>query len=90
VRLAKENRALGYDRIAGALANLGYEVCEQAVGNILQRRALPPSERSRSTVVILASLGMDECGASTGTPPTPCPWCTLGARGTTSPAYILA
>jgi hypothetical protein len=28
VRLAKENRDWGYDRIAGALANLGYEVCD--------------------------------------------------------------
>src|ERR1700756_3349531 len=27
VRMAKENRDWGYDRIAGALANLGYEVC---------------------------------------------------------------
>jgi hypothetical protein len=26
VRMAKENRDWGYDRIAGALANLGYEV----------------------------------------------------------------
>ena len=34
VRLAKENKSWGYDRIAGALANLGHEVTDQTVGNI--------------------------------------------------------
>ena len=36
VRLAKENRRWGYDRIAGALAHLGY-TSDQTVGNIPQR-----------------------------------------------------
>src|SRR3979490_1822669 len=50
VRMAKENRDWGYDRIAGALANLGYNVCDQTVGNVLQRHALPPApERKRTT-----------------------------------------
>jgi putative transposase len=50
VRLAEENREWGYDRIAGALANLGYRVCDQTVGNILQRHGLPPApERKRTT-----------------------------------------
>jgi len=31
IQLAKENLAWGYDRIAGALANLGYEVSDQTV-----------------------------------------------------------
>ncbi len=43
VRLAEENRDWGYDRIAGALANLGYRVCHQTVGNVLQRHGLPPA-----------------------------------------------
>jgi hypothetical protein len=48
--MAKENRDWGYDRIAGALGNLGYEVCDQTVGNVLQRHALPPApERKRTT-----------------------------------------
>ena len=48
VRMAIENRDWGYDRIAGAMANLGYMVCDQTVGNVLQRHGLPPApERSR-------------------------------------------
>src|SRR5260370_15101887 len=50
VRMAEENRDWGYDRIAGALANLGYEVCDQTVRNVLQRHALPPTpDRKRTT-----------------------------------------
>jgi transposase InsO family protein len=50
VRMAKANRDWGYDRLAGALANLGYEVCDQTVGNVLQRHGLPPApERKRTT-----------------------------------------
>jgi putative transposase len=50
VRMAKENRDWGYDRIAGALANLGYEACDQTVGNVLQRHGLPAApERKRTT-----------------------------------------
>ena len=50
VRMAGENRDWGYVRIAGALANLGYMISDQTVGNVLQRRALPPApERKRTT-----------------------------------------
>jgi len=50
VRMASENRDWGYDRIAGALANLGYEISDQTVGNVLRRHALPPApERKRTT-----------------------------------------
>ena len=35
VRFAKENSGWGYDRIVGALANLGHCVSDQTVGNIL-------------------------------------------------------
>src|SRR5215510_7968306 len=50
VRMAEDNRDWGYDRIAGALANLGYEISDQTVGNVLQRHALPPApERKRTT-----------------------------------------
>jgi Homeodomain-like domain len=35
LRLARENRDWGYDRIQGAVQNLGYTVSDQTVGNIL-------------------------------------------------------
>jgi transposase InsO family protein len=48
--MAEENRGWGYDRIAGALANLGHEISDQTVGNVLRRRGLPPApERKRTT-----------------------------------------
>src|SRR6516165_3057631 len=50
VRMASNNRDWGYDRIVGALANLGYVISDQTVGNILHRHALPPApERKRMT-----------------------------------------
>jgi len=50
LRMASENRSWGYDRIAGAMANLGYEVSDQTVGNVLRRHGLPPApERKRTT-----------------------------------------
>jgi len=33
VRISKKNRSWGYDRVFGALANLGYHVSDQTVGN---------------------------------------------------------
>ncbi len=38
--MASENRDWGYDRIAGALTNLGYEISDQTVGNVLRRHGL--------------------------------------------------
>ena len=50
VRLAKENRRWGYDRIAGALAHLGYTISDQTVGNILKRHGIPLApERKKTT-----------------------------------------
>ncbi|MCP4982859.1 MAG: transposase [Gammaproteobacteria bacterium] len=50
LRMAKENSDWGYDRIVGAMANLGYTLSDQAVGNILQRHGIPPApERQRMT-----------------------------------------
>lgn len=34
VCMAKENLSWGYDRIAGALANLGHEVSDGTLGNV--------------------------------------------------------
>jgi hypothetical protein len=50
VRFARENSGWGYDRIVGALANLGYRVSDRTVGNILRRRGIAPvPERSQTT-----------------------------------------
>ena len=50
VKLARSNAGWGYDRIVGALANLGHSISDQTVGNILRRRGVPPaSERGKST-----------------------------------------
>ena len=50
VRLARENRSWGYDRIVGALANLGHKVSDQTVGSILRRHNIAPApQRSRTT-----------------------------------------
>jgi hypothetical protein len=50
VRMARENRSWGYDRIVGALMNLGYRISDQTVGNILKRHGiLPASERKKTT-----------------------------------------
>jgi hypothetical protein len=34
--MARENPSWGYDRIVGALANLGHQISDQTVGNILK------------------------------------------------------
>src|SRR6201982_3537162 len=49
VRMAKENRSWGYDRIVGALANLGFTVSDQTVGNVLKRHGLPPAPERKTT-----------------------------------------
>jgi putative transposase len=50
VRMARENRSWGYDRIAGALAHMGYTISDQTVGNILKRQGLLPApERTKAT-----------------------------------------
>src|SRR3989449_9915633 len=50
VRMAREHRSWGYDRIVGALANLGYTLSDQTVGNILKRHGLPPAPERKKTV----------------------------------------
>jgi hypothetical protein len=45
--MARENSGWGYDRIAGALANLGHHVSDQTVGNILRRYCITPAPKRR-------------------------------------------
>ena len=50
VRFARENPGWGYDRIVGALDNLGHQVSDQTVGNILRRQGIGPApKRSQTT-----------------------------------------
>jgi transposase InsO family protein len=56
VRMAEENRSWGYDRIVGALANLGHEVSDQTVGNVLQRHGLPPAPERKHTTTWAAFI----------------------------------
>jgi transposase InsO family protein len=47
--MARENRDWGYDRIVGALANLGFAISDQTVGNVLQRHGLLPAPERKHT-----------------------------------------
>jgi hypothetical protein len=50
VQMARENSGWGYDRIVGALANLGYTVSDQTVGNVLRRHGIASApKRSQDT-----------------------------------------
>jgi putative transposase len=49
LRIARENRSWGYDRIQGALKHLGYTISDQTVGNILKRHNLPPAPERQTT-----------------------------------------
>jgi transposase len=49
VRMAKENSDWGYDRIVGAMANLGYRLSDQTVGNILHRNGISPAPARKRT-----------------------------------------
>jgi hypothetical protein len=68
VRMARENSGWGYDRLVGALANLGHHVPDQTVGNILRRHGIallvhsPPThsyERQESPRVIVGFKAID-------------------------------
>ncbi len=48
VRMAQENRSWGYDRVVGALVNLGDTLSDQTVGNILKRHGLPPAPERKT------------------------------------------
>jgi transposase len=50
IRMARENRSWGYDRIQGSLKHLGYTISDQTVGNILKRQGIPPAPERKKTV----------------------------------------
>ncbi|MDF1556382.1 MAG: helix-turn-helix domain-containing protein [Deferrisomatales bacterium] len=50
LRIARENPSWGYDRMQGALANLGHTISDTTVGNILKAHGIEPApERKRQT-----------------------------------------
>jgi transposase InsO family protein len=50
LRFARENPSWGYDRIQGALANVGYHISDQTVGNVLKKHGIEPApDRKRHT-----------------------------------------
>jgi putative transposase len=49
VQMAKENPGWGYDRIVGAMANLGRRLSDQTVGHILRRHDIPPAPKRKQT-----------------------------------------
>ncbi len=66
VRMARENRAWGYDRIVGALVNLGYAISDQTVGNILKHHGIPPAPERKKTMTWreFIRIHMDVLGAT--------------------------
>ena len=47
---ANENSTWGYDRIQGALANVGYHITDRTVGNVLKAHGIEPApDRQRQT-----------------------------------------
>ncbi len=50
LKFAKENPTWGYDRIQGALDNVGYHICDTTVGHILKQHGIEPApDRKRQT-----------------------------------------
>ena len=49
LRFAKENPSWGYDRIQGALANVGYHISDTTVGNILKAHGVEPAPDRQRT-----------------------------------------
>jgi putative transposase len=49
-RMARENPTWGYDRLRGALANLGHKISDSTVANILREHGIEPAlQRKRQT-----------------------------------------
>jgi transposase InsO family protein len=49
VRFARENPTWGYDRIEGALKNLGYHVADSTVANVLKEHCIEPAPDRQRT-----------------------------------------
>jgi putative transposase len=47
IRFAKENPTWGYDRIQGALSNVGYLISDSTVANVLRKNGIEPAPDKR-------------------------------------------
>jgi putative transposase len=56
IQIAQENLTWGYDRIQGALANLGYELSPTTIQNILHEQGIEPAPRRRKNTTWKAFL----------------------------------
>jgi putative transposase len=65
LKFARENPPWGYDRIQGALANLGHQVSDQTVGNILKEHGIEPApdRKRQSTWATFIKSHWDVLGA---------------------------
>ncbi len=48
--MVEENPTWGYDRVSGALWNLGHRISDETVGNILRRNGVPPAPRRKQDI----------------------------------------
>ncbi len=49
VRMAKENEGWGYGHIQGALKNLGFQISDTTIGNVLKEHGIEPApERQKN------------------------------------------
>jgi putative transposase len=49
LQFAKENPTWGYDRISGALSNIGYIISDTTIGNILKAHGIEPAPERKRT-----------------------------------------
>jgi transposase InsO family protein len=49
VKFAKENPTWGYDRISGALSNIGCNICDSTISNILKAHGIEPAPDRKRT-----------------------------------------
>ncbi len=49
VKLAKENPVRGYDRIRGALTNVGCYICDSTIGSVLKAHCIEPAPTRKRT-----------------------------------------
>src|ERR1022692_475346 len=50
LEIVDKNSDRGYDKVAGALANLGYDVSDQTVGNMLKRHGISPAPKRKGGI----------------------------------------